>query len=45
MRFIIGRDKEGSVERIGLMKVKLEMEEDEMAYLRAHAMFTSFDLA
>jgi hypothetical protein len=44
MRFIIGRDKEDSLERIGLLKVKLNLSEDELAYVRLHARFTSVDL-
>ncbi|EHK99216.1 hypothetical protein M7I_4898 [Glarea lozoyensis 74030] len=44
MRFIVGRNKEDSLERIGLMKVKLGTSEDEMAYLRSNANFMSIDL-
>jgi hypothetical protein len=44
LRFIIGRTKEDSLERIGLMKVKLNLSEDEMAHLRPNAKFMSVDL-
>lgn len=43
-RFIIGRTKGDAMERIGLLKVEFDMDQNQMEYLRLHAEVMSVDL-
>jgi hypothetical protein len=43
-RFIIGRNKGDSLERVGLFKMIFDMDQNEMNYLQLHAKFMNVDL-